>query len=65
MNTTALNTKVKEVEYKIPGSSGLMTTAFLNTKKKLADNKIHDSDLKQHLLKSMVWALVWVKSRGR
>lgn len=54
MNTTALNTKVKEVEYKIPGSSGLMTTAFLNTKNKQADKKIHDSDLKQHLLKSMV-----------
>ena len=65
MNTTALNTKVKEVKYKIPGSSSLMTTELLNTKHKQADKKIHDSELKQLLLKSMVWALVWVKSRGR
>ena len=40
MTRTVLNTKIKEVENKIPDSSGLVTTTVFNTKIKEVENKI-------------------------
>ena len=41
MTATALNTKISEVESKIPGTSGLVTTTVLNTNISEVANKIH------------------------
>ena len=40
MNTTVLNTKIGELENKIPNNSGLKTTSVLNTKTGEVQNKI-------------------------
>ena len=40
MNATVLNTKIKEVENKIPNTSGLVTATVLNTKIGEVENKI-------------------------
>ena len=40
MTTTVLNTKISEVEWKIPDTSKLVTTSILNTKISEFDNKI-------------------------
>ena len=42
MTTTALITKISEVENKILGTSGLPTTTVLNTKISELENKIPD-----------------------
>ena len=42
MTTTGLNSKIGEVENKIPDTSGLPTTNDLNTKIGEAENKTHD-----------------------
>ena len=39
MTTTVLNTKISEVENKIPNTSGLLTTTVLNTKISEIENK--------------------------
>ena len=44
MTTTVLNTKISEVENKIPDTSGLVTTTVLNTKISGAQNKIPNLD---------------------
>ena len=41
MTATALNTKISEVESKIPGTSSLVTTTVLNTNISEVANKIH------------------------
>ena len=41
MAATVLNTKISEVENKIPNISNLVTTTALNTK--ISDNKIPDN----------------------
>ena len=41
--STVLNTKISEVENKIPNTSSLVTTAVLNTKISVIENKIHDN----------------------
>ena len=43
MTTTVLNSKISEVENKIPDTSGLVTTTVLNTKISEVENKISDS----------------------
>ena len=43
MATTVLNTKISEVENKIPNTSNLVTTTFLNTKISEAENKTFDN----------------------
>ena len=40
MTTTILNTKISEVENKIPDTSGLVTTTVLNTEISEVENKI-------------------------
>ena len=40
---TVLNTKISEVENKIPDKSGLVTTTVLNTKISEVENKIPDN----------------------
>ena len=42
MTTTALGTKISEVENKIPGASSIVTTTVLNTNISEVANKIHD-----------------------
>ena len=42
MATTILNTKIKEVENKIPDNSSLVTTTVLKTKIRKVENKIPD-----------------------
>ena len=42
MTTTVLNTKISEVENKIPEASGLVTTTVFNTKIGEVENKIPD-----------------------
>ena len=42
MTTTVLNTKISEVENKIPDTSSLVTTTVLNTKESEVENKIPD-----------------------
>ena len=42
MNTTLLNTKITEVENKIPDTSSLVTTTILNTKINEVENTIPD-----------------------
>ena len=42
MTTTALNTKISEVENKIPDTSSLLTSTVLNTKIGEVENKIPD-----------------------
>ena len=42
MNTGVLNTKIGEVENKIPNPSNLVTTIVLNTKIREVENKIPD-----------------------
>ena len=42
MSTTVLNTKISEVESKIPDTSSLVTTTVLNTKISEFENKIPD-----------------------
>ena len=42
VTTTALNTKVSEVDNKIPDTSSLGTTTALNTKINEAENKVPD-----------------------
>ena len=44
MTTTVLNTKISEVENKIPNTSGLVTTTVLNTKLSELENKIPNRD---------------------
>ena len=44
MTTTVLNTKISEVENKIPNISGLVTTTVLNTKISEVENKILNLD---------------------
>ena len=41
---TVLNTKIIEVENKIPDTSSLVTTIIFNTKISKAENKIPDHD---------------------
>ena len=43
MTTTVLNTKISEVENKIPNTSSLVTTTVLNTKISEVENKIPDN----------------------
>ena len=43
MTTTVLNTKISEVENKIPGTSSLVTTTVLNTKISEIEDKIPNS----------------------
>ena len=43
MTTTVLNTKIREVEIKIPNTSNLVTKTVLNTKISEVDNKIPDN----------------------
>ena len=42
MTTTALNTKISEVENKVPNTSSLVATTILNTKVNEVKNKIPD-----------------------
>ena len=42
MTTTILNTKISEVENKIPDTNGLVTTTVLNTKIKEVESNIPD-----------------------
>ena len=42
MNTTVLNTKISEVENKIPDTSKLVTTSVLNTKICEVENEVPD-----------------------
>ena len=42
MTATVLNTKISEVENKIPDTSSLVTTVVLNTKISEVENKIPD-----------------------
>ena len=42
MTTTVLNTKISEVENKMPDTSSLVTTTVLNTKISEVENKISD-----------------------
>ena len=42
MTITVLNTKISEVENKIPNTSGLVTTTVLNTKSNEVENKSPD-----------------------
>ena len=42
MTTTVLNTKISEVENKIPNTSSLVATTILNTKVNEVKNKIPD-----------------------
>ena len=44
MTTTDLNTKISEVENKIPDTSNLVTTNVLNTKINEVDSKIPNHD---------------------
>ena len=44
MTTTGLNTKISEVENKIPNTSSLVTTTVLNTKISEVANKILNYD---------------------
>ena len=44
MSTTVLNTKINDVEKKIPNTSGLVTTTVLNTKISEVENKIPNYD---------------------
>ena len=44
MITIVVNTKISEVENKIPDTSGLMTAIFLNTKIGEVENKVSDHD---------------------
>ena len=44
MSTTVLNTKITDVEKKIPNTSGLVTTTVLNTKISEVENKIPNHD---------------------
>ena len=43
MSITVSNTKISEVENKIPNTSNLVTTTVLNTKISEVENKIHDN----------------------
>ena len=43
MTTTDLNTKISEVENKVPNTSSLMNTTVLNTKISRVKNKISDN----------------------
>ena len=43
MTTTVLNTRISEVDNKIPNTSNLVTTTVLNTKISEVENKIPDS----------------------
>ena len=42
VNTTVLNTKIKEVESKIPNTNSLVTTSVFSTKISEVENKIPD-----------------------
>ena len=42
VTATVLNTKMSEVESKIPNTNSLVTTTVLNTKFSEVENKIHD-----------------------
>ena len=44
MITIVVNTKISEVENKIPDTSGLVTATFLNTKIGEVENKVSDHD---------------------
>ena len=43
MTTALLNTKISEVDSKIPNTSKLVTTTVLNTKLSEVENKIPDN----------------------
>ena len=43
MTTNVLNTKIKEVENKIPNTSSLLTATVLNTKISEVENKTSDN----------------------
>ena len=42
MTTTVLNTKISEVENKIPNATSLVTISVLDIKLSEVENKIHD-----------------------
>ena len=42
MTTTVLNTKISEIENKIPDTSSLVTSTVLNTKIREVESKISD-----------------------
>ena len=44
MTITVLNTKISEIENKIPNTSSLVATTILNTKISKAENKIPNHD---------------------
>ena len=44
MTTNVLNTKISEVENKIPNTTSLVTTTVLNTKISEVENKIYNHD---------------------
>ena len=44
VTTTVLNTKISELQNKIPNTSGLVTTIILNTKINDIENKVHNHD---------------------
>ena len=43
MSTTVLNTKISEIENKIPNTSNLVTKTVLNTKNSEVENKIPEN----------------------
>ena len=44
MTTIVLNTKISEVENKVPNTSGLVTTTFVNVKIREIENQIPNHD---------------------
>ena len=54
MTTTVLNTKINEVENKIPNTSNLVTATLLNTKISEFKNKIPDGSKYISLLKNLM-----------
>ena len=48
MTTAVLNTKIREIENKIPDTRGLVTTTVTNAKIDEVENKI--SDIEKHIL---------------
>ena len=54
VTTTVLNTKINEVENKIPNTSNLVTTTILNTKINEFKNNIPDGSKNILLLKNLI-----------
>ena len=54
MTKTILNTKINEVENKIPNTSNLVTTTILNTKISEFKNNIPDGSKNILLLKNLI-----------